>query len=65
MKLFDGGMKEVTDLLDYAGISEDSRWKLHNRLENTKPEKHKALLEALGLKEDEIKHVREWALKTK
>ncbi|MEQ8222118.1 MAG: hypothetical protein ABRQ37_07460 [Candidatus Eremiobacterota bacterium] len=63
MTIFDGGMKEIKDLLDYAGVSEDSRWKLHHRLESTKPEKHKALLELLGLKEDEIKHVREWALK--
>jgi len=65
MKIFDGGMEELKDLLDFAGISEESRWKLHHRLETTKPEKHKILLETFGLKEEEIKHVREWALKAR
>lgn len=65
MKIFEGGMEELKDLLDFAGISEESRWKLHHRLETTKPEKHKILLETLGLKEEEIKHVREWALKAR
>ncbi|MHC9541344.1 MAG: hypothetical protein AB9903_17705 [Vulcanimicrobiota bacterium] len=63
MKLFERGREELMELLDYAGISEESRWKLHHRLETSYPDKHQALLESLGLKQDEIAHVRDWAKK--
>ncbi|MGV8118877.1 MAG: hypothetical protein AB2L14_03835 [Candidatus Xenobiia bacterium LiM19] len=63
MKFFDGGKKELMELLDYAGISQESRWKLHHRLETKYPDKHKAILESLGLKDDEIAHIRECAIK--
>jgi len=63
MKFFDGGKEELMELLDYAGISQESRWKLHHRLETKYPDKHKAILESIGLNNDEISHIREWAVK--
>ncbi len=51
----------LIEILKLAGLNEDDMDRLHAKLEEMSPEGHHIFLEALGIDEEEIKEIREYA----
>jgi len=54
-------MKAFHGVSALSGVSEETRWRFHNRLETAHPAAHQEFLEMLGFDPEEIQRCRKWS----
>jgi len=56
-----GRMKAFHGVSALSGVSDETRWRFHNRLEAAHPAEHQEFLELLGFDLEEIQRCRKWS----
>lgn len=54
-------MSSLRNLMDMAGITEETKWRFHHEFEEQYPERHQKFMELLGLDRNTIVEIRNWA----
>jgi len=54
-------ISSVRELMEMAGISDETKWRFHYEFEKKYPERHQAFLELLGLDRHTVAEIRTWA----
>ena len=57
-------ISSVRELMEMAGISDETKWRFHHEFETQYPERHQAFLELLGLDRHTVEEIRTWARMT-
>lgn len=55
-------LKMLIGIIEAAGVTKQTCWTFHNKLETVEPDCHQTFLEMLGFNAAEIKQCREWAI---
>lgn len=57
-------MSSVRELMEIAGISDETKWRFHHEFEKHDPERHQAFLELLGLDRHTVEEIKNWSRRT-